>query len=338
MKVMYVGCRPAGANELSVATEATELARLFRKRKGEAVDFVAFPQLSIEGLALEIGSEQPDILHIASHSEDGRLLFAVASGGSADLSAETLVSYLSVSRPPVLVYLNGCTSQSIAEKLTAKVKLAIGTTHAITNLTARASAILFYDRIFSGSTVQNAFDAGRVTMEAMQGNTLSSKLYAADGVQPHLTRLYNAPCIVAKFIKDKFSSDSDGAFRIEFGLAGCPSNTSQLVFFADETSGVDPEDTCITITGAPVLNEFWDDELEFDDIYGDYRIYASAVTKSGEIISVASTVSQALEAFYDLTNTEVSPQARGAIEILRTNNGSRVAQKALKPKKKKAKR
>lgn len=342
MKIMYVGCNPAGADDLLMDSEVTQLARLFRSTTGEPVDFLPHPRLPIEELPLVIAHETPDILHIAAHAADGKLLFANAVGSKVELNADGLAIYLKVHTPPRLVYLNACNSHSIAKAISSVVEISIGTTSAISNRTARAAAILFYDRILSGASVQEAFEAGRVTMATMQSEKLTSEIFAMSGVQTHQIRLYRLPCLVARFTDDKCKPNKKQQYYIEFGIAGCPSNTSQVVFFSDETSEMDICDICDVVRGTPVNNMFWNEESD-DTVFGDFRAFATGTTTAGSSFTVASTVCNALETYYRLQGIEraqIPERARRAIEILRSKNGAKLpigdaAGKNVKPKKKK---
>ncbi len=338
MKIMYVGCNPAGAVDLLMDSEVTGLARLFRGRNGEPVEFLPFPRLPIEELPLVIASERADILHVAAHARNGRLIFANAAGHKVELGSDELAVYLKIPSPPTLVYLNACDSQKIARQLTSVVNIAIGTTSGITNRTARASAILFYDRILGGATVQDAFEAGRVTMATMQSKRLTSAIYSARGVDPGVLRLYQSPCLVARFVKGKYTSNKKDEFQIEFGIAGCPSNTSQVVFFWDETADVKPIHASEVVRGTPVDNVFWNDDTD-EMIFGDYRAYATGTTTGGVAFTVGSTVCTALEVYFKLVGKEraqIPKEARQAIETLRRRGGANLPTLEALPKKGKA--
>lgn len=213
----------------------------------------------------------------------------------------------------------GGNSQAIAEKLTTVVKLAIGTTSSITNRTARASALLFYDRIISGASVKDAFEAGRVTIEAMQARQVTSQLYAAIGVRPEEVWLYHVPRLIAKFYEDNYSARNDN-YNVEFGVAGFPSNTCQIVFFSDETSDADEDEVCTVVRGTAVQGALWDEE-NYEPVYGDYRVYACGITRSGKTFTVTSTLCQALETYFKLHRDKVPPEAVDAIAQLRGRDG-----------------
>ena len=159
----------------------------------------------------------------------------------------------------------------------------------------------------------------------MQSNGISCTIHPAVGVDPRSLRLYRTPCLIAHFVDDKYSEDrKTNEFEIEFGIAGCPSDTSQVVFFFDATSDVEAKDVCEAIRSTPVQNVFWNDETS-EGIYGEMRAYASGTTTAGKVFSVASTVCEALEAYFalqGLTRDEIPPDALAAISTLKSRDGA----------------
>src|SRR5688572_11110173 len=147
MKIMYVACNPRDSDELMLEYELSDLQDRFAAASGEPVTVVALPRLPFERLPIELARHQPDILHISAHGEGDNLALANADGDLVALSAEALLAFLMIERSPELVYLNACNSEAIADSLSKHVKFAVGTTAPITNRTARAAAVVFYDAI-----------------------------------------------------------------------------------------------------------------------------------------------------------------------------------------------
>jgi hypothetical protein len=339
MKVLYVASNPAGAPELMLDREVTELHRCFAGAIGELVTFVAYPKLYLEELGLEIARQRPDILHLSAHSDGVVLALANADGEMVPLTAVMLRTLINVDPSPRLVYLNACNSREIAKDVIDVVPMAIGTTATIMNRTALASAVLFYERLLRGAVVETAFNAGRTIIEALQKRKTSSALYCGAGVDPKRERLYVTPAIVARFVDDECTSDKDGNFEIEVGVCGCPANTAQIVMYTDDSSFItddeEPDDEsveswlagqlCTVIRETPVRNNLWRQTSEV--VYGDYRLFASGVTAGGEIFTVASSLSEALEREVGLriARGEKPPTAgwRAAIARLRSMDGSR---------------
>lgn len=338
MKIMYIASNPDESGELTLEREITELQRRFVNTAGDRVEFLTFPKLHIEELPMEVSRHRPDVLHISAHADDAQLTLANAAGDAVPLTGDVLRAYLDIERPPRLVYLNACNSHAIAEQLIALVPMAIGTTALISNRTARASALLFYDRILSGATVQNAFEAGRAAIQALQQLSASSKLYSRPDVSPKLERLHQLPQLVARFAENKFAPDRDDHFDVEVGVFGCPGNTSQVVFFTDDLSFVDEDEIedsedeyelasqlCRVARISPVRNIVWSQSSELT--FGDYRICATGVTSSGEMFATSSMLCDAIEAYYRHAahpgeSGGVPDAARKAIAQLRSLDGS----------------
>lgn len=336
MKVMYVASNPQDAGTLRIEQEINELQARFSAVNGEPVTFLAFPSLAFEQLPLELSRIRPDILHISAHGNDATASLALSNqaGAPVHLTGEALVAFLRIDKPPRLLYLNACDSEEIAEKAIAVVPFAIGTTAPISNRTARASAVVFYDRILGGSTVGDSFIAAQEALSGMQSGAAKSVLRQAPGADAGTERLYMVPRLVARFTSNP-GAVRNGSYEIETGVLGSPGNTSQLVIFTDDKSFIkfdemDDEDDefevasylCQVIQDSPVRTAMWGSRSWL--IYGDFRLYASAVTAAGDIVSIGSTACEALEWFYRLTSpgTPLPATVAAALSALRSEDGS----------------
>jgi hypothetical protein len=306
----------------------------------------------VEELPVEISRHTPDILHISAHANDKHLSFANASGTHVQLTGEMLRAFVDIEIPPRLVYLNACNSRSIAAALTSVVPMAIGTTAPIANRTARAGAFLFYDRLLSGASVQNAFEGGQSIIEALQSEEASSVLFTQPGILADREWLHHVPRLLARFAEGETKPDKDGYFSIETGVHGCPKNTTQLVLFTDDESFIadaddddydddddeddDDEDDdetesylaeklCRVIRSAPIRQIIWSEETV--RTYGDYRNFAVGVTGGGALFTATSMLCEAVEAYYRSSFGSQEMSASGdaitaAIAHLRLHDGS----------------
>lgn len=324
-----------------IEKEITELQRHFLAVDGEAVSLFAYPQLPVEDLPLEINRLKPDVLHISAHGDTNELELANADGMLVKLTGEMLVAFLNFPKAPRLVYLNSCNSEQLAAHLVEVVDFAIGTTQPISNRTARASALLFYDRLLTGATIENAYLAGRASIKALQD--ASSTLHVRKGANEKTERLHLIPQLVAKFEDDEFEPSKHGAYFVEIGLFGCPANTSQVVFFTDDESFISDDDEddeeddeevgeevrlacdlCRVVRGGPIRSTVWC--YESGEYWGDFRGFATAVDGAGHSFSVSSTLCEALEAYFRVFAEDVEPMpegAREAIARLRKMDGAR---------------
>jgi hypothetical protein len=350
MKIMYVASNPSEASSLRLEQEINVLQGRFSAVSGEPIRFLTFPSLAFEDFPVELSRLRPDVLHISAHGDErtGTLALSNEAGDPVRLAADALLAFLRID-PPRLVYLNACDSEAIAEKMVELVPYAIGTSAPISNRSARAAAVTFYDRILRGATVQDAFDASEQMLASLQGNTARSVLKTQNRTLAQVERLYMSPQLVARFSDEP--SDGDDLFTVETGMVGCPGNTSQLVIFTDDNSFIDDdiedEDDeqelasylCRVIQGSPVRNVMWSDKPW--TVYGDFRICASGITAAGDIFAASSTLCQALETFYQLISpNRITPaKIRDAIVQLRSEDGSGLtppkSNAPAKPKRKK---
>lgn len=329
MKVLYVGSNPENERDLRLEIEITLLQTRLANVGSNEVDFIFLPHITIEQFPIEISRHKPDILHITAHAGDGNLAFSSSDRTSVPLSGDQLAKLLDYDSPPKIVYLNGCNSADIAKQLVPLIPMAIGTTAPITTKVAQAAVTVFYDRLFQGATVNSAFEAGKALIEAMQLNQVSSVLYAANSGL--LTKpIYQPPKIIARFADGDCSPGKDGFFYIQYGIAGCPQNTIQVVFFTDDESFIEGDDEdeyasslCTIARTAPVRGILWAEEKI--NIYGNYRIYASVVTAGGEIFAVSSYLCIAIKDYFkfgnpDAVNIVIPPIVGKALEQLMRND------------------
>ena len=307
--------------------------------------FNFLPDISVEALPLELSRHQPDVLHISAHGSAAGIEFANSSGNLVVLTPDTLLSFLHPEHPPRLIYLNDCESSELAKRMIDQSQMAIGSTAPITNRAAMAAAVLFYDRLISGFTVQQSFDAAQGMIRAIQANSASAELFARPGVVPAQERLHHVPRIVAELWPS--SSGSNENYTFEFGLLGCRHDTVQVVFFTDDESFIREDeddiesDLCLVVRAKPIHGIIWS-EFGWNGS-GDFSIYACATTCAGQSYSVSSTLCDAIEAKQLLMDhvpvASFSAKVRSALTQLRAEDGSRMAARVLpKPSRKRGKK
>ncbi|CAG9166136.1 CHAT domain-containing protein [Cupriavidus pampae] len=305
MKVFYIASNPDGASELTLEREITALQRRASYAGGEPVDFRFLPSLPVEQLPLELLINKPDIVHLSAHGDSGELLLANEKGNPVAVTGSMLRTFLNYESPPKIVYFNACNSKEMAEAVVGPVPYAIGTTALVSNGAARASAVAFYDRLLHGGSVQDAFEVGRSIIEALHDSLASSVLESASAFDARTHRLHSLPRIVARSASSQFRFTKDGFITLECFLVGCPSNTSQVVFFTDDIEfacydqGRDEPDNeylarclCQVIRAAPRRGRIGGDVTW--TTCEDFRIYACGTTAGGQTFTVASTLCDAL--------------------------------------------
>jgi CHAT domain len=306
MKVLYIASNPSEASEVDLAREITELQRRASIASGEPVTFIFLPAIAFERLPLELHHHRPDIVHFSGHGDKAQLHFSNESGALVPVTGKMLSEFFNYENPPKLVYLNACDSANLAKELKKVIPIAIGTTAPITNRAAWASAVVFYDRLLMGMSVQNAYEAGNQMIQCLQQKSASSSLYCGKGVDASVERLHSIPRIVAWPEDGNFVFDKDGLINIDIKLIGCPANTLQVIFFTDDKRMIlnDPDDDqsgaaflagelCQLVRDTPrhgiiETDDFWPTEQ-------DFRVFACGTTSGGSTFTVSSTVCAALK-------------------------------------------
>jgi hypothetical protein len=343
MKVLYVASRANADTELNLTREITELQRRFGREAGERVEFRILPDLKVEDLPSELSTFLPEILHIASHAEKDVLSLSDQSGAVVKISAKMLAAFLPPESPPRLIYLNSCNSEQIANSLTADraVAFAIGSTAPITNRVARNSAVAFYERLLAGYSLEHAYDACRYMLEATSGSSASVKLFASGEGLAVTEIMHRVPMLIADFENLKQSEAErtrKEGFDVRLGLAGCPAATIQVIFFTDDESYFESEDTyeddlCLVVRTSPVKGLLWAPEDSWNS-EGDHRLFAVGVLAGGGCFSVAGTLCEAIENRYRFSPSGETPETVvNAIRRLKENDGSDLTPKIFGQKK-----
>jgi len=335
MRILFVASRASEELDLRLDREVSELQRRAPVQADEPAVFIFLPDLRIEDLPGELSRIHPDVLHISSHGDKESLGLADHKGAAVSLSAEILSAFISPSKPPRLLYLNACDSREIADKLVkmGAVKFAIGSSAPITNQAARASAVAFYERLFAGYSLFEAFMPCKGMLAALSHGTASMDLFPQLGAEPRNEVLNPVPAIVADFV-DKPTANKAGVYSLRLGVIGCPATASQVIFFTDDETFIKDDDTLendlsYLVRTTPVNGILWGDSDVPWRTSGDHRLFASCVKNGGGCFSIASTLCDAIETRYLRSPLgKIPPAVDGAIKALRHNNGAELTPKA----------
>ena len=342
MKILYLAFNPDRASSLVLEREITSFQRAASKSGGEPIEVIFLPQVYFEALPTEISTHGAEIIHISAHGEGSYLVAgtSVADAPDAHVTAEMLLSFFDVEKPPKLVYINACNSHDMAKIISKKVS-AIGNTQEITNFAAVSTATLFYQKLIEGRSVGIAFEASRKFLGGLdEGEIILEQRPGFDAKKFYfhrptrlVARFENTGSTKTKIVGEKQTQIQvveRRTYNIELGLVGCPSGTTQVVFFSDDETFInDPDnleqDMSEIARTSPVNGELW---LQVSwTAYGDYRIFACGVAPNGSHFSVGDSVSNALERFYMMAlaledRSEIPAEERNAIACLRRNDGS----------------
>lgn len=121
------------------------------------------------------------IFHFGGHAGESILLFENKAGSSSVVHANSLAGYLGKQRGLVLVFLNGCSTETQVHALrNAGVKAVVATTAAIRDEVAAEFATAFYAELATRS-LQEAFDAAEHVVRVRRGDTPHAVTRDVDG-------------------------------------------------------------------------------------------------------------------------------------------------------------
>ncbi|MGF6256880.1 hypothetical protein OKW20_003994 [Ensifer sp. LBL] len=329
MKVLYISSNHEKNSTLMAEEEITELQMNSTSGVGRKLDFIFLPALAIEDIEAQLAIHKPAIVHISAHGEKDSLEFIDARGVPRKATAEVLRA-LFAANPPRLVYLNACDSDVLSQSLAGVVPYAIGTTAPISNYAARKGAVAFYRAIAQGRTLGSAFASSLSIVNVLDQDvkTVLSRDPAALEPDPVL---YEPLRLVAHLSKHEFTFKRDSV-SFELGLIGCPPSTVQVVFCTSDksylTDGDDnaEEDLCSVVLDMPANGEMW---VGYDwTSWGDFRLFALAITAEGEHVSVSTTLIKALTDFYRVYLScepgDFPGELQAVLKRLRENDGSKM--------------
>lgn len=330
MRIMYVASNPKDRASLNLEREIHELQRRFDSSSIEPIAFSFLPALKVEDLPGELSKRRPEILHLAAHGDDEELELADEDGEKVQVTAEMLSGFLPPNHVPRLVYLNSCDSMKIAKELvrSGTVPLAIGSTAPISNRVARASAVAFYERLLAGLTIEQSYQACKQMAEAMAGKKASVMLFRSKEASPETDIMHPVPRLIADFADGRLQARSDDHYWFRLGLNGCPTGTTQVIFFTDDESFIRNDDSyendlTWVIRDTPVNGLLWSDEDLVWKARGDHRLLAAGVKSGGGCFIVESTLCESIENRYRLSALRGIPTSVSkAIKELRKNNGA----------------
>lgn len=311
MKILYVASNPDQQNTLLLEREITLIQQKLSSISSSLapLEFIPFPHIEPNDLLDELRHRPPDILHLSAHAGINGVVME-SSGQQLWISAAKLTKLLrALPVRPRLVYLNACNSAEIASHLTNEgvVDFAIGAQVPIQNGPAIKTAAIFYDWLARGHSVQAAYDAASALLDIFQDQENALVLKCHTGAKPECTQLQAIPMIVARVPriqagtnKGKLRLDrkADGFYNIEFGILNCPPDTTQVVFFVDDWSFIQDENSLEEDLCEVKREEAKEAELWFDsqwDANKDYHVYATGVRARGETFTISSSPSEALK-------------------------------------------
>ena len=346
MKVLFIASNPEDQGTLDIERELTGLQmRLLQADRRGMIELKVLPALAIEELPSVLIDQQPDVLHIAAHGTKNRLLFTNRNRARVELTSAQLRGLLGAAPVrPSIVFLNACTSKTFAKMLTDVVPIAIGMTAEISNPGAIEATAVFYEWLARGGSVAMAHQAADAMLQCLDESGVKMMLFLAGGPEQAEKILVDPLRILVAFEsverrlgeKTSFKAfrlkpDRTGHYRFNIGVAGCPTDMTQLVIFTDDETYIESgetleKDLCLVSRDTSVRGSVW---TSFSwPANGDTRLFATVATGSAKALSTVSTLIEGLERYYFLEprHKHLAKDAvkaiRSAMADLRANDGT----------------
>jgi hypothetical protein len=171
LTVCYFTAAPVDAPRLDgVKDEAfTIQSRLLTAGDHRRIEFHPMDKATPDRVISTISKESPDVVHFSLHgTEDGKLLFEDDYGRAKPVSGAWLLNVLShLTRKPVLVVLNVCFTDVLAEEITRHSCFAVGMRQAIRGDAALGFAVTFYLNLADNKSLNQAYGLGCASASAV---------------------------------------------------------------------------------------------------------------------------------------------------------------------------
>ena len=138
-----------------------------------------------------------------------------------------------------------------------------------------------------------------------------------------------AATLIVGFMDRKPYPGRDGRCRVRLGITGCPNDTTQIVFCANDEgllTGEQPleNELCQVVKTNPAKGIIWSPEDEYWSVSGDCKFYAIGIRGDGYFATSAG-LCEAIENWYKLSNSGSVPTGVAeTVEYLIENNGAKL--------------
>lgn len=121
----------------------------------------------LQDIQKELLNNRPKILHFSGHGDQGVLAFENDDGTTATINGEVLAEILEVYGDLECLVLHACYTERVARACANHVRVVVGSTDAINDVTAPKFTYAFYQALANGRPYENAFRAGQVEVKTV---------------------------------------------------------------------------------------------------------------------------------------------------------------------------
>ncbi|MDJ0797750.1 MAG: AAA-like domain-containing protein [Calothrix sp. MO_167.B12] len=203
-KILILTANPTNTQPLRLSEEVREIKSAWeRSLKREQFEIVVESAVRPKELRRALLTHKPQILHFSGHGSGEQGLFFMGDSGKAVLVTPDALSRFFKAIKNIFtietVLLNACYSEVQAEGIYPYINYIIGMNNAIGDQAAIQFSIGFYDTLFNGESIENAFLLGRNAIEL-------------ENIPEHLTPVFRKNNIISTSITPKSESKTTVIF------------------------------------------------------------------------------------------------------------------------------
>ncbi|MDY6897610.1 MAG: AAA-like domain-containing protein [Cyanobacteriota bacterium] len=199
-KILILTANPSNTQPLRLSEEVREIKSAWeRSSKREQFEIIVEEAVGTKELRRALLTHKPQILHFSGHGGGEEGLFLMGDSGNSALVTPDAFSRFFKAIKDIFtietVLLNACYSEVQAEGIYPYINYIIGMNKAIGDKAATEFSIGFYDTIFNGESVENAFALGCNAIEL-------------ENIPEHLTPIFRKNSLISKTISSSDIADN----------------------------------------------------------------------------------------------------------------------------------
>lgn len=167
MRILYLASSPNDGAYLDIRREINYIQNTISRFSHAVVDLSIHPAANSINFERILRDGYADIIHIACHSENGRLRFDNGRGYRADINSDQILHVLNgLQQAPKLIVFSACDSHSIAKELVGYGCPILSFDDSVSDSDSILATSALYESILTGESIKNSFLSARYVFES----------------------------------------------------------------------------------------------------------------------------------------------------------------------------
>ncbi len=168
VKILFLLANPEDTERLRLGKEMRSIEEEYERAKfRDRFDIKQRLAVQVDDLQRHLRRHEPHIVHISGHGKrSGEIILEDTKGESHPVPVHALSDLFSMFKDNIrCVVLNACYSVKQAEAIAEHIDCVVGMSKDLGDLAAINFAKIFYQALFDGRNVKEAFDSGRIQID-----------------------------------------------------------------------------------------------------------------------------------------------------------------------------